>query len=266
MAPPSPAPSETPAAPPRELEVSLTAADGVSLAARLRCVEAPRGAVVVAHGMGGSMDDAAVIATVEALEGVRFAVVTYDARGHGRSSGTCTLGEAECLDVAAAAAVAREVSDTIYLVGASMGGIAVLRHAASTTDLAGVVTVSTPGEWKLPRTPQGLMAAGLTRSQPGRWVARRWLRVRLSSEWRGLDPPARLASILEVPLAIIHGRSDRFVPATAAQKLFAAARGPRRLDLVRGMGHAYQQRAVAPILAALEWAATARVRASAPAT
>jgi fermentation-respiration switch protein FrsA (DUF1100 family) len=110
------------------------------------------------------------------------------------------------------------------------------------------------------------MAAGVTRSQVGRWVARRWLRVRLSPEWRGLDPPARLASTVEIPLAVVHGRSDRFVPTTAAHKLFAAAGGPRRLDLVRGMGHAYQQRAIAPIVAALDWAAGVRLRASMAAT
>src|SRR5437016_807553 len=206
--------------------------------------------------MSGSMDDDALTSTADALERAGFAVVTYDARGHGRSAGTCTLGELECLDVAAAVEVAAELSDAIYLVGASMGGIAVLRYAAGATGIAGVVAVSTPGEWELPRTARGLMAAGMTRSQVGRWAARRWLRVRLSSEWRGLDPPTRLAATVDAPLAVVHGRKDRFVPAAAAHKLFAAAKGPRRLDLVRGMGHAYQQRAITPIVAALEWAAT----------
>ena len=255
-----PVTSEIPVSPHRE--VSLTAADGVRLAARLRPVDTPRGAVVVAHGMSGSMDDDALTSTADALERAGFAVVTYDARGHGRSTGSCTLGELECLDVAAAVEAARQLSDTIYLVGASMGGIAVLRYAAGATGVAGVVTVSTPGEWELPRTARGLLAAGMTRSQVGRWVARRWLRVRLSPEWRGLDPPSRLASTVEVPLAVVHGRSDRFVPAAAAHTLFSAAGGPSRLDLVRGMGHAYQQRAIAPIVAALEWAVGVRLRAS----
>ena len=90
--------------------------------------------------------------------------------------------------------------------------------------------------------------------------------VTLSSEWRGLDPPTRLAATVDAPLAVVHGRKDRFVPAAAAHKLFAAAKGPRRLDLVRGMGHAYQQRAIAPIVAALEWAATGARRPSAATT
>jgi len=250
----------------RRLELSLTTADGVSLAGCLRAVDAPRGAVVVAHGMSASMDNGAVATTADAMEQAGFAVVTYDARGHGRSAGTCTLGELECLDVAAAVDVAGELSDAIYLVGASMGGIAVLRYAAGATGISGVVAVSTPGEWELPRTARGLLAAGVTRSQLGRWAARRWLGVRLSPEWRGLDPPARLASIVEGPLAVVHGRNDRFVPAAAAHKLFAAARGPRRLDLVRGMGHAFQQRAVAPIVAALEWASATGGRPSAMTT
>ena len=73
----------------RRLELSLTTADGVSLAGCLRAVDAPRGAVVVAHGMSASMDNGAVATTADAMEQAGFAVVTYDARGHGRSAGTC---------------------------------------------------------------------------------------------------------------------------------------------------------------------------------
>ena len=63
----APSPPTAASAPraPRGLELSLTAADGISLAARLRPVAVPRGAVVVAHGMSASMDDGAVATTAE---------------------------------------------------------------------------------------------------------------------------------------------------------------------------------------------------------
>ena len=63
--------------------------------------------------------------------------ITYDGRGQGDSGGLCTLGDAERHDVAAAVAFAREHADRVVVVGASMGAIAVLRHAAGDADLAG---------------------------------------------------------------------------------------------------------------------------------
>ena len=76
-----------------------------------------------------------------------FDVVSYDARGHGRSTGESTLGDLEQHDVAAAVALARTRSSDVVLVGASMGAIAALRYAATDPELRGVVAVSCPARW-----------------------------------------------------------------------------------------------------------------------
>ena len=89
-----------------------------------------------------------VSALAEALVGDGFDVITYDARGHGSSEGESTLGDDEQHDVAAAVMAARERTPNVVLVGASMGGIAALRYAATDDDLAGVVTVSCPAHWR----------------------------------------------------------------------------------------------------------------------
>jgi fermentation-respiration switch protein FrsA (DUF1100 family) len=57
-----------------------------------------------------------------------------------------------------------------------------------------------------------------------------------------------------VPIAILHGRDDPFISPAAADDLYAAARDPRSLVVVDGMGHAYEAEAIAPVLAAVEWA------------
>src|SRR5207248_8073257 len=119
-------------------------------------------------------------------------VVSYDARGHGQSEGDCTLGDLERLDVAAAVASARRHSPRIVLVGASMGAIAVLRYAVTDADLAGVVSVSSPAAWRVPRTARCLLAARLPRTPPGRWLAARLSTLRISLRWSNPDPPRRL--------------------------------------------------------------------------
>lgn len=227
--------------------------DGLTLDARLQTQTTARGAVIVVHGFSASKDHPNVKAVADAVFEAGFDVVSYDCRGHGESGGSCTLGDLEQHDVAAAVRLASTSSDRIALVGASMGGIAVLRYAAADPSLVAVVTVSSPAVWKLPRSPQGLLAAALTRTPPGRWIAATRLGVRLASSWTASEPPVNLVPKLDVPLAVIHGAADRFIAPEQAHLLAEAATGPCRLDVVDGMGHAYEPAAIPAILEALDW-------------
>ena len=232
----------------------LHTSDGFILAERSWSPSSPpRGAVVLAHGFSASKDEPAVVAVAEALRDAGLHVVSYDARGHGQSEGDCTLGDLERLDVAAAVASARLHSPRIVLVGASMGAIAVLRYAVTDADLAGVVSVSSPAAWRVPRTARSLLAAGLTRTAPGRWVAARRLKLRISPRWSNPEPPGRLAARLACPLAIVHGDSDRFISAREADALYSSAVGPRCLHVVPGMGHAFEPAAIPAIVESVDW-------------
>lgn len=232
----------------------MRTADGVALTGRIRSVDDPRAAVVVVHGFTATQDHPEVLAVADALVAHGFDVVTYDGRGHGDSEGICTLGHHERADVAAAVAVARERSPHVVVVGASMGAIATLRYATHDPELAGVVTVSAPANWRLPRSIKGLLLALLTRTPPGRSLVAKQMNVRLSRRWEGGEPPTAMAAALHVPLAVIHGRADGYLAHTEASDLYAAARGPRRLDVIDGMGHAFDARAIPAIVDAAEWA------------
>jgi len=207
---------------------------------------------VLVHGFSATKDDPALVAVAEALCADGHLVVSYTGRGHGDSGGLCTLGDLEHLDVEAAVLHARQDADRVVLVGASMGAIAVLRHA-SEADPDGVVTVSSPAEWRVPRTAQSFAAALLTQTPPGRWLAHRWMNVRLAEGWTGADAPVTLASRIRAPLAVIHGRADHFIKHGEAHKLFHAATGPRRLHLVERMGHAYMPEAIPAIRDSVGW-------------
>jgi pimeloyl-ACP methyl ester carboxylesterase len=213
-----------------------------------------RPAVVLVHGFTGSADNRAVVAQADALTAAGYPVVSLDCRGHGASGGLCTLGDLERHDVAAAAAVARTLADQVVLVGASMGGIAVLRHAAEAGDgIAGAVVVSSPASWRLPRSARAVLAAMLTQTPPGRWAARRWLGVRVAPRWTRAEEPLALAARISVPVAIVHGRRDRFIAAGEARRLRGAAAGPCRLRIVPEMGHAYDSGGIAAVVEAVEW-------------
>jgi pimeloyl-ACP methyl ester carboxylesterase len=209
--------------------------------------------VVLVHGFGASKDDPSVVAVAEDLSGAGHHVISYTGRGHGESDGLCTLGDREHLDVEAAVGAARVVGERIVLVGTSMGAIAVLRHAASAA-VDGLVTVSGPAEWRLPRTVQSAGAAALTQLPVGRWLARRFLGVRLAAAWSGAAPPVELAAAVRAPHVVVHGRADRFIPWSEGVKLHEAAADPARLVLVEGMGHAYAPESHAVIRRSVAWA------------
>lgn len=233
---------------------TLQTTDGIQLLAAIRTPsKAPVGGVILAHGFCGGKDQPEVVALADALCERGYAVVTYDARGHGRSGGECTLGDAEHFDVAAAVELANETAGRIVVAGASMGGISVMRYAVRDPSLAAVVTVSAPAVWQVPRTARGACSVVLTRTPLGRWVTRHQLSVRVCRERPRGDAPVALAARLSRPLAVVHGTADRFVPAGQARLLYAAAAGASRLTLVPGMGHAYRMDAVAPVLDAVEW-------------
>jgi pimeloyl-ACP methyl ester carboxylesterase len=238
---------------PASSELELTTSDGLRLAASLdMTAEAPRAMAVVAHGFTGTRHHPEVVAVVRTLLAAGVGVLSFDARGHGDSEGLCTLGDAEAKDVAAAVAVARDIHPRVVTVGASMGAIAVLRHAASDRDVNGTVVVSCPAQWRL-HSPQSALGALLTRTRPGRSFLLRTAKVRVAPRWTNPASPEELIGSIRRPVAIVHGAADRFIPARQARRLADHAGGPCRVEIVTGMRHSFDQRALRHVLGAVDW-------------
>jgi pimeloyl-ACP methyl ester carboxylesterase len=232
--------------------------DGVELAIRVHVPETEPvdAAVVVAHGFSATKDDARVDAVARALSGRGYTAVTYDARGHGASTGETTLGVLEQHDVAAAVDVARSYGSRVVVVGTSMGAIAALHHAAEQHhELAGVVTVSSPARWRLPRNVRGVLAALLVQTRAGRSIARSRLGVRIAARVERGPEPAEVARTIGCPVAVIHGTADPFIATSEAELIHHNLRGPAQLVMVEGLAHAFEpsDRVTPAILDAVEW-------------
>lgn len=138
-------PSGSPA-PPYE-EVEFGADGGPTLRGRV-WFEGPIG-VVLAHGFSLDTGQDDWNAFAEYLAGLRYGVLTFDFRGFcdrdGCSDGSLQPGE-NWRDVAAAVDYLRSRgSERIFIVAASMGGIAAFRAAdEAKLDLAGIVSLATP--------------------------------------------------------------------------------------------------------------------------
>jgi alpha-beta hydrolase superfamily lysophospholipase len=243
---------------------TLLTIDGVRLTGRRwQSPEQPQVTIVVVHGFSASSQCPNVASLAEALYDDGFDVVTYDARGHGTSEGESTLGDDEQHDVAAAVMLARERTSEVVLVGASMGAIAALRYAATDNNLAGVVTVSCPAHFRLPRNVRGVLGAAMTRTSLGRRVTARLCRVRVASRWTNPVPPVALVPKVRAPFAVVHGTDDRMIGVRDAVDLYDAATSPSRIDIVAGMGHAFEPLSIDTVRRSVTWVLE-RHRAGAP--
>ena len=143
--PPTLSPTESPA--PRYKEVEFAADGGPTLRGRVWS-EGSVG-VVLAHGFSTDTGQDDWNAFAEYLAGLGYGVLTFDFRGFcdrdGCSEGPMQLGE-NWRDVAAAVEYLRSRgSERIFIVAASMGGLAAFRAAdEAELDLAGIVSLATP--------------------------------------------------------------------------------------------------------------------------
>ena len=205
-------------------------------------------AIVLAHGFTVTVARPHVrrVAT-------RFArtagVVMVDFRGHGRSEGRTTAGDFEVLDVDATVRWAREAGyRRVATVGFSMGGAAVLRHAAhspSTTGLTptepvdAVVSVSAPSRWFIRDTVPMRRVHWLLETRTGRWLAEKALRTKVDGGW-GVPPEwpiVVVGRIAPTPVLIVQGDRDPYFGVEHGRALAAAAPGSEYWELA-GFGHA----------------------------
>jgi pimeloyl-ACP methyl ester carboxylesterase len=132
---------------PRYKEIEFAADGGPTL--RGRIWSEGRIGVVLAHGMSGLTGQDDWNAFAGYLASLGYGVFTFDFRsfcdGDGCSEGSLEYGEYWRDAVAAVEYMRSRGSERIFLIGASMGGIAAFRAAdEGELDLAGIVSLATP--------------------------------------------------------------------------------------------------------------------------
>jgi fermentation-respiration switch protein FrsA (DUF1100 family) len=152
-------------------ELSIPMDDGTSIAATLYLPEgSPPGAgwpaVVFMHGLAQTRDSMNALATAYGFVGQEYAVLTFDARGHGQSGGLVTIdGPREVADTRAVHAWlgARPDVDesSIGAWGMSYGGGAALNSLVAGVPWGAVFTVQTWTDLFTALMPQGLVKSGL---------------------------------------------------------------------------------------------------------
>ena len=260
----------------------LLTSDGQRIAAQLLpAAVSPASAtdtvIVVAHGFSGHIATEQNRRVMRRLSR-RLPVVGLDMRGHGRSSGECTLGSQEVHDVAAAVGWARTLGfRRVVVIGFSMGAAVAVRYAGLFGGCAGVVAVSGPAYWNYRGTAVMRWLHFGVEHPVGRTYVRRVMRTRVapppwSKPWP-MSPTEAAMLIPPTPFLVVHGRDDLFFPEEHPRGLIRAARnGAEQRDVVgyqpelwlEDFGHAEASIPDELLDRIADWASSLTVRANPP--
>jgi pimeloyl-ACP methyl ester carboxylesterase len=237
---------------------TVTMADGVSVATTLYLPDGavPAGgwpAIVMAHGLGGTRQGMNAIA--EQLYVPRgYAVLTYDARGHGESGGVVDVdGPAEIADLRALYERLRARPDVkddgVGGWGISYGGGAMLRTAGEGVPWAALNLFETWSDLYAALFPQGLSKSGvvlgflasITRPSPliaaVRDAAVSGRDLAALREAATARSSRQLLARVRVPTFWAQGKRDYAFDLAQATSAFRLLAGPKRLWL-GNLGHA----------------------------
>lgn len=183
----------------------------------IRSTGPPRGHVLFCHGNAGNITSRGAYARLLSTAG--FDVLLFDYRGYGRSSGRPTeAGSYRDARAALGQLQARtgvRPERTLYL-GESLGAAVALRLS-------------------LEAPPAGLVLQSAFTSV--RDMAREVLPLVPRSLVPDAYPSLRLIPRLTSPLLVLHGERDDIVGVTHGRRLYAAARGSKRLEVLARAGH-----------------------------
>lgn len=222
-----------PAQPHESFEV--TTSDGIALFGwRFVPAGAPRGVLVFVHGK--DINRQHFVGAAQRFVNQGFAVVAYDQRAHGESTGEyVTYGAKEVADLRAVIDVSlvrfgRELP--VVVVGESLGAAVVLQAAAQDERIALVVAGAPFADLQTvvaDKAPAFLDERGRQRAISLAEEAAQFSIADIS--------PARSAERITVPTLLLHGSEDAYLPMKHSLRIYEALAGPRRFVRLEGVGH-----------------------------
>lgn len=203
-------------------EVWLTTADNVRLNGLFFRSSAPSFATIIYfHGNSGNIYGLDWIG--ERLSRRGFDVLLIDYRGYGRSEGTSTGEQSVYADADAA------YDYVVHKLGVEPERVVLYGQSLGTTAAADLASRNRCGALIL---ESGLSSASDMAASILPWLPRP---LHLLCKNR-FDSARKLASV-RCPVLVTHGEPDPVVPTEQGRKLFAAARAPKKLVIVPGVGH-----------------------------
>jgi len=198
--------------------------------------------VIMSHGLEGSKDGAKwqLLATKLYEAGIASLRFNYRGCGHGKDKSqgkfeeTTLSGRIQDFRAALDFVEGKAVDGSrLGVVGSSLGGVVAI--AAWDKRIKAVVAIATPYQFPTPPEEQlrHIQDAEYFNLPSGRRIRTEFLKE-LWHHDTGHD-----VGTVKCPLLIIHGSADKDVPVNDAQRLYEKVNEPKRLEIIKGGSHGF---------------------------
>lgn len=164
-----------------------------------------------------------------------FDVISFDFRGHGKSSGLYTFTHKEPNDLKSVISYAKKYYKEIYLIGFSLGG-AISVITASEEILDRLIIVSAPHSF--PRIKSFKWVIDFIKNRIRKYEFKKWATLRPSLIIKKKIRPIDVVHKISAPTLFIAGDLDTIIPPEDTKSLFDKALCEKRFELFENCHHA----------------------------
>ena len=215
-------------------KIFLKTSDGIKLALN-HYKTGHKKVIIIVHGWFMTKDSKAFSNLAEDFSRY-YDVISFDCRGHGKSSGFYTFTSKEPVDLKAVVDYAKKQYGEIYLAGFSLGGALVLIHSALYNDIDKIIAVSAPADFDKIENQMWKKEAWLPTLK--KCEPRRWCSVRPSFIYLMMRPkikPVEIIKYVKAPVLFIAGKKDPTVHLWHTEKLYKEAVCEKQFELIDGI-------------------------------
>lgn len=191
--------------------------------------------LIIANGWTMSKDSKFIDETAK-LFAESFDVISFDFRGHGKSSGIYTFTSKEPEDLKSVVNYAKCHYEKIYLIGFSLGGAISIIYCACENNLDALITVSAPHSFE--KIKNAMWIKDFLKNPFGKYELKRWITVRPSLILPKRIRPIDVVDKILIPTLFIAGDSDFITHPKDTENLFFKAQCEKEFKLFENCNHA----------------------------
>lgn len=191
--------------------------------------------LIIANGWTMSKDSS-FISKMANLFAKKFDVISFDFRGHGKSSGNYTFTSKEPEDLKSVVNYATNMYKNIYLIGFSLGGAISIIHSANTKNINRLIIVSAPHSFA--KINNFMWVKDFIKNPFKKYELKICAKLRPSPIIRKKISPIDIVDKIKIPTLFIVGDCDTIIHPNDTKSLFYKAECEKKLELFKNCNHA----------------------------
>lgn len=215
-------------------ELYLKTSDGIKIA--LNHYKQNQGQILIIANGWTMSKDSKYIKEVAKKFAELFDVISFDFRGHGKSSGLYTFTNKEPEDLKSVVNYAKKFYKEIYLMGFSLGGAISIIYSAFEKSIDRLIIVSAPHSFS--KIKNNMWIKDFLKNPFRKYEIKKWLKIRINPIMLKKIRPIDVVDKISTPTLFIAGDSDTIILPEDTKSLYDRAKCEKQFELFQNCHHA----------------------------